>query len=338
MRSVLPLAAALVGVAAILPATGLAATGGASFQSAQADRASSAKVAGGTRYGAAIPRPAARPVAARLTLTSRTLVAGRRLPSVRFRVDQRGMEQVQARVVALRVAGKAPIIRRSAGWVRTGRTITLRWPKDAVAPRSGRYLVRLHVKDSRGRTLRRTSARPGRTILRVRPVPAPPAPAPPATPPISVPLLPAPAASPGGRGIFPVVGPVSFGGAGSRFGSARDGHIHQGQDIAAASGQPVVAPYAGTVSSTAYQASGAGEYVVLDAVDGRDYFFAHCLRNSTAVRRGQSVPAGAQLCRVGSTGGSSGPHLHFEIWRVGWRVPGGAPIDPLPELRSWAGR
>lgn len=335
MRCVPPLAATLAGVAVIVPASASAATGGASFSETKANRAAGSKAAGGTGYGADIPRPARRPVA-RLELTSRTMVAGKPLPSVRFRVDQRGVEQVQARVVALRIAGNAPIVRRSAGWVRTGRTVTLRWPKGAVAPRSGRYVVRLHVKDSRGHTLRRTSARPGRTVLRVRPVPAPPRPAPvPTTP---APLLPAPAVSPGGRGVFPIRGPFSFGGAGSRFGTARDGHRHEGQDIAAAAGQPVVAPYAGTISSTDYQAGGAGEYVVLDAVDGRDYFFAHCTRNSTVVRRGQSVPAGAQLCQVGSTGASSGPHLHFEIWRVGWRVPGGAPIDPLPELRSWSGR
>jgi murein DD-endopeptidase MepM/ murein hydrolase activator NlpD len=88
-----------------------------------------------------------------------------------------------------------------------------------------------------------------------------------------------------------------------------------------------------------FQAKGAGEYVVLHGADGRDYFFAHCLRGSTAVAVGAPVAAGQTLCQVGATGlTSSGTHLHFEIWRVGWRVPGGAPIDPLPELRAWAGR
>jgi conjugal transfer mating pair stabilization protein TraG len=105
----------------------------------------------------------------------------------------------------------------------------------------------------------------------------------------------------------------------------------------AATGTPVVAPYAGVVSSTDYQAGGAGEYVVLDGADGRDYFFAHCVRGSTAVAQGASVVAGQRLCQVGSTGSSSGSHLHFEIWTGGWRVPGGAPIDPLPELRTWCG-
>ena len=78
---------------------------------------------------------------------------------------------------------------------------------------------------------------------------------------------------------------------------------------------------------------------MLDGADGRDYFFAHCLRRSTIVAEGAAVAAGAPLCQVGATGTTSGAnHLHFEIWTVGWRVAGGAPIDPLPELRAWAGR
>ena len=151
--------------------------------------------------------------------------------------------------------------------------------------------------------------------------------------------MPAPAPSPGGRAVFPVVGPFDFGGAGARFGAPRVGHVHEGHDIGAAAGTPVVAPSAGTITSTSFQARGAGEYVVLDAVDGRDYFFAHCLRGSTAVAAGAAVAAGQALCQVGATGTTSGAtHLHFEIWQVGWRVPGGFPIDPLPELRAWAGR
>lgn len=97
-----------------------------------------------------------------------------------------------------------------------------------------------------------------------------------------------------------------------------------------------MAPYGATVSSTSFQAQGAGEYVVLDAVDGRSYFFAHCIRGSTAVAEHAAIAAGQQVCQVGSTGTASGPHLHFEIWNGGWRTPGGFPIDPLPELRAWA--
>jgi biotin carboxyl carrier protein len=336
--SVLPLAATAIALALTVP-TASASSGGATVPTGGASISRDAAAhSGGAGYGTNLP-PAARPIAASLSLAARKVRAGSEVPAVSFRVVQPGMQRVQARVVVQRAAGHAPVLRRSVGWVSTDRRVTVRWRERDIAPRSGRYVVRLHVKDSRGRTLQRTSARPGRTLLRVTPAPVPaPAKGLPAPAPVAPgAVLPAPAPSPGGRGTFPVVGAFTFGGPDSRFGVGRPGHTHEGQDIAAGAGQPVVAPYAGTVSKTSYQASGAGEYVVLDAVDGRDYFFAHCTRGSTSVRTGQPVGAGTPLCRVGSTGTSSGPHLHFEIWTTGWRVPGGAPIDPLPELRAWAG-
>lgn len=290
---------------------------------------------GGAAYGSPLPVPARHPVAQRLAPTPREITAGHRAPAIRLRVRQRGIASVRARLVVLRLPGNRPVARRRLGWVKTGRTLTVRLPK-AVKLRTGRYLVRLHVKDPRGRTLRRTGDYPGRARIVVRrPRPAP-APVPPAKAPAPTPALPAP--SPAGMGRFPVAGPFDFGGPDARFGAGRAGHIHQGQDIMAEAGTPVVAPYAGRISSTSYQAGGAGEYVVLDGADGRDYFFAHCVRGSTAVADDAPVVAGQQLCQVGATGATSGhPHLHFEIWQVGWRVPGGAPIDPLPELLAWAG-
>jgi biotin carboxyl carrier protein len=292
-------------------------------------------VSGGAAYGSPIPRPDSRPVARRLTLTPHTVVAGVTLPQIRFRVRQRGIYRVRARVVVVRLPSHRPVAQMALGWVPPGRRVTVRWPR-GVQLRPGRYVVRLHVKDGRGHTLARSARYPGRARIvvhapkKVVPPPAAPAPAPP------VPLMPAPAPSPAGPGIFPVAGAFEFGGADARFGAGRPGHLHEGQDIIAASGTPVVAPYAGIVSRTSYQADGAGEYVVLDAADGRDYFFAHCIRRSTAVTEGAAVSAGQQLCQVGNTGTASGPHLHFEIWNVGWRIPGGYPIDPMPELRAWA--
>lgn len=329
-------------IAPVLGALGLLALCAPAAHAADTGGASPARVTndsgGGTKFGdGTIPKPAKRPVAS-MALTSRTLMAGKTLPTVRFRVRQAGMERVNARVVVVRAAGRATPVRRTVGWVKTGELVTVKFPEADVAPRSGRYIVRLHVKDSRGATLRRTKLHPGRTFLKVRPEPKAPAASPQEQAAIPVPLMPAPAASPGGKGVFPVVGPFSFGQEGSRFGAGRTGHLHEGQDIMADAGQSIVAPYAGTISSTNYQASAAGEYIVLDAVDGRDYFFAHCTRNSTVVKEQQAVPAGAELCKVGSTGSADGPHLHFEIWTTGWRVKGGAPIDPLPELRAWSGR
>ena len=72
--------------------------------------------------------------------------------------------------------------------------------------------------------------------------------------------------------------------------------------------------------------------------DGRDYVFMHLQEGSTAVVKGQVVSAGQILGRAGSTGESTGPHLHFEIWPDGWYAAGSEPIDPLPDLLAWAGR
>lgn len=134
---------------------------------------------------------------------------------------------------------------------------------------------------------------------------------------------------------FPVQGPHSFGGADGRFGARRPGHVHQGQDITAAEGTPVVAPRGGTILWTAYQAQGAGYYIVLDAVgEAYNYVFMHLERGSIGVRVGERVRTGQMIARVGSSGTASGPHLHFEIWNGPW-YKGGAPIDPLPVLLAW---
>jgi len=141
-------------------------------------------------------------------------------------------------------------------------------------------------------------------------------------------------------GVFPVQGPFNFGGEGARFGAGRPGHIHQGQDVVAASGTPLVAPVAGTVTWKANQPGGAGIYLVVRGAGSgelRDYVFMHLLRGSVLVAPGETVRAGQQIAQVGATGDASGPHLHFEIWVGGWYARGGAPIDPLPQLQRWAG-
>jgi murein DD-endopeptidase MepM/ murein hydrolase activator NlpD len=148
---------------------------------------------------------------------------------------------------------------------------------------------------------------------------------------------PAPPVLPAGEHVFPVAGVYSLGGEGSRFGAPRSGHIHMGQDISAARGTPVVAPYAGVVDWVRFQRGGAGHYVVLDADDEHDYVFMHLRRGSIPVVEGQRVAAGEQLGEVGNSGRSSGAHLHFELWVGGWYEKGGEAIDPLPLLEDWAG-
>ena len=74
---------------------------------------------------------------------------------------------------------------------------------------------------------------------------------------------------------FPIRGPHNYGSTGSRFGSARSGHSHQGQDVFASCGTKLVAIHTGRVKAAGYQGS-AGNYVVIDA-DGvkQDHVYMH---------------------------------------------------------------
>ena len=134
---------------------------------------------------------------------------------------------------------------------------------------------------------------------------------------------------------FPIVGAHSYGSAGARFGAPRTGHIHQGQDVMAAEGTPLVAVRGGTIKYTGNQPSGAGIYLVIDAAgEGYDYVYMHLLEGSLLVRQGQNVATGQLVGKVGQTGAAEGPHLHFEVWSGVWQG-GGKAIDPLPFLNSW---
>jgi murein DD-endopeptidase MepM/ murein hydrolase activator NlpD len=145
-----------------------------------------------------------------------------------------------------------------------------------------------------------------------------------------------PTSTPTATGVhrFPIAGAFDWGGSDARFGAKRPGHRHQGQDLAAAAGTPVVAPYRGVVAAVQYQARGAGRYVVIDGED-YDYVFMHLRTGSIVVSEGERVRTGQAIGQVGSTGESSGPHLHFELW-VGTWYDGGHPVDPLPLLQQWA--
>lgn len=133
--------------------------------------------------------------------------------------------------------------------------------------------------------------------------------------------------------VFPVRGWHSFGGPGSLFGAPRGGRLHQGQDIAAAEGTKLVAVHEGRVATRAYQAGGAGNYVVIHGKDRTDSVYMHLMRPAS-VRPGERVMAGQKIGRVGTTGSSTGPHLHFELWTRHW-FDGGDPFDPLRKLKRW---
>lgn len=87
--------------------------------------------------------------------------------------------------------------------------------------------------------------------------------------------------------------------------------MHEGVDMSAPQGTPIYAAKSGKVTRTAYQAGGAGYYVSINHGDGFSSVYMHMTHY--IVSKGQYVNAGQVIGYVGSTGGSTGPHLHFGI-------------------------
>ena len=93
---------------------------------------------------------------------------------------------------------------------------------------------------------------------------------------------------------------------------------HKGRDYAAAAGTPIYAAASGTVT-TVSSSSARGYYVIINHGD-ISTLYQHC--SAIYVSEGQSVSAGQNIAAVGSTGNSTGPHLHFEVW------VGNTAVDP----------
>ena len=107
--------------------------------------------------------------------------------------------------------------------------------------------------------------------------------------------------------VVPVTGRIS-----SRFGaneSIRD-HTHKGLDIAAVRGTPILATASGTVTYAGWS-GGYGYLVKIDHGNGVETYYGHC--SKLYVSTGDTVEAGQEIAAVGSTGNSTGNHLHFEI-------------------------
>ncbi len=109
------------------------------------------------------------------------------------------------------------------------------------------------------------------------------------------------------------------------WGFARSGgRHHQGVDMMAPGGTPVIAPFSGTVRPSHSALGGLGFYLLDDA--GNEYFGGH-LRSLDVVG---PVAAGTQIGTVGRSGNADATHLHFEVH------PGAGPaVDPYPYVASW---
>ncbi|WP_426507411.1 M23 family metallopeptidase [Dactylosporangium sp. McL0621] len=129
----------------------------------------------------------------------------------------------------------------------------------------------------------------------------------------------------GGKLRRPVPGRVS-----SPFGNRFDPYyhvwqLHAGMDIAAPAGTPIIAAASGRVTRAGWS-GGNGRYTCIDhgQVDGQRLTTCYAHQQAILVQPGQQVSAGQVIGQVGSTGASTGPHLHFEV-RLG-----GRPVDPMP--------
>ena len=106
----------------------------------------------------------------------------------------------------------------------------------------------------------------------------------------------------------------------------RWGSFHGGIDMAAPLGTPIHAATDGTVIA-AGPASGYGNWVQIKADDGTVTMYGHMASSGVLVQKGQKVTAGQVIALVGSEGFSTGPHLHFEVWKNGTMK-----TDPAPWL------
>jgi murein DD-endopeptidase MepM/ murein hydrolase activator NlpD len=135
--------------------------------------------------------------------------------------------------------------------------------------------------------------------------------------------------------VFPVRGRVDWGEQDAAFGAWRGGHVHEGQDLFAPAGTPLLAIRDGLMVETGDD-GGRGNYVAIwSRAARRTFVYLHMLHPSR-VKVGRRVRAGQRVGAVGCTGSCWGHHLHLEIRRGEGTT--GKPLIPLPQLRRLAAR
>jgi murein DD-endopeptidase MepM/ murein hydrolase activator NlpD len=132
------------------------------------------------------------------------------------------------------------------------------------------------------------------------------------------------------RPLWPMMGVIT-----QRYSYRGPKRGHAGLDLAAPTGTPVYAALSGTVTFSGWNVFGYGQLITIRGIDGRDYYYAHNSRR--LVSKGQRVRQGQMISRVGSTGNSSGPHLHFEI-RSGSAIVNPSALLPSSRLRQASSR
>jgi murein DD-endopeptidase MepM/ murein hydrolase activator NlpD len=221
-------------------------------------------------------------------------------------------QPVNVRVELLRVSDQAVIASWSPGMVSPETPQVVQWNGVAGGrvQKPGRYVFRVSAADAAGAPRASSAQTPPDEPAAAEPDPA------------SFRFL---------RHTFPVLGPHGYGEFAAKFGGGRG---HQGQDVFAACGTPMVAARGGIVKFKQYH-SRAGYYLVIDGErTSVDYAYMH-LKSAALVNKGDRVRTGQLIGYVGDTGDASGCHLHFEMWKgPGW-YSGGSPFDPLPDLLDW---
>ncbi|RMD80599.1 MAG: M23 family metallopeptidase [Gammaproteobacteria bacterium] len=132
------------------------------------------------------------------------------------------------------------------------------------------------------------------------------------------------------RSTTPRGRPVRHGWVSSRYGWRTDPFtglraFHQGVDVAGRAGEPVRAVADGVVT---WAGRRYGYGLLVEIAHGRGYVTRYGHNREVLVQVGQRVRQGEVIARMGSTGRSTGPHVHFEVLRDG------RPVDPLPYLRA----
>jgi murein DD-endopeptidase MepM/ murein hydrolase activator NlpD len=131
------------------------------------------------------------------------------------------------------------------------------------------------------------------------------------------------------KSAFPVQAQVGYGESGARYGTDRGGRMHEGQDVFAPAGAPLVAMYDSEVVEEG-NGGGRGNYVALWSPSVKRTFVYLHMQSASRVNTSEKVKAGERVGELGCTGSCFGDHLHLEA-RTG-KGANGAPNDPMPYL------